>query len=732
MQIKFEHPETKVEYQIKTDKKFILVYGKNGSGKTTLTRNTSFNKKLVFNEDFVNENIYTISESGAILSSDNKKNFSKLWIGSDIVSKSKEVEEFNESIKYNKGVLDQLKGIVSDEMNKASVDATLQLDEFVKPDFEIVMKDFEDKEADFNSELRKETTIKDDAELDQHITSIKNDKLLSMLHEKIKNSILLNDLFFCNGSIKTIENINNSISEIAEFRTILIKIDQELKQKNIGSEEVRNQIELWVKLHEDRNSCLFCGNTDISQSLNDWKQTLKSEEMNKKTELINQIDKYISDCNGILSEKESYYEIDKDTIDAVISINDILISKRKEYINNTFTKLVISMDGISSELKGISEITIAIKNYIINKHINKLVFYVSNDKKLVERREELKIELGDAMDKNGKKYADGINDTLSDLGLNKAVDFTVNKRTTPYTYEFKLVENRALKTLSDGQKHKLALAMFLFSLKEKEYKDQIIVIDDPVVSLDVLSYHQVKTFFIKNLISTFKDNGDVKLIILTHNINYLYVQLSNVFDDIHMNSITEVYRLGTKKIDKVSLDLLKTDDITLFKILVAQLQGMNGFRLLPCIILKIFRLMIDIRLRFNGTSSTEGVGIKSLNMLETTKAELQNYSNYLSKSFKGDKVQDDQTILEAMHILKKSAEFLGFGELLNDAEVKKIEDIVKVNDTSDILDHPCFDIVQQVNDFFISSNDHDLKDYVRHPRNTFTKNMVTLCLNNDI
>lgn len=732
MQIKFEHPETKVEYEIKTDKKFILIYGKNGSGKTTLTRNSSFNKELVFNEDFVNENIYTISESGAILSSDNKKNFSKLWIGSNIVSKSKEIEEFNESIKNNKGILDQLKGTVIDEMNKASIDATLQLDEFVEPSFKIVMKDFEDKETNFNSELRKETTIKDDAELAQHITSIKNDKLLSMLHDKIKNSILLNDLFFCNGSNKTIESINNSISEIAEFRTILIKIDEELKKKNIGSEEVRNQIEQWVKLHENRNSCLFCGNTDISQSLNDWKQTLKSEEMNKKTELINQIDKFISDCKGIINEKESYYEVDKDTIDAVISINDILISKRNEFVNNTFTKLVISMEGISSELKGISEITTAIKNYIINKHINKLVFYISNDKKLVERREKLKTELGEVMDKNGKKYADGINDTLLGLGLNKAVDFIVNKRTNPYTYEFKLVENRALKTLSDGQKHKLALAMFLFSLKEKEYKDQIIVIDDPVVSLDVLSYHQVKTFFIKNLISTFKDNGDVKLIILTHNINYLYVQLSNVFDDIHMNSITEVYRLGTKKIDKVSLDLLKTDDITLFKILVTQLQGMNGFRLLPCIILKIFRLMIDIRLRFNGTSSTEGVGIKSLNVSEATKGELQSYSNYLSKNFKGDKVQDDQTILEAMRILKKSAELLGFGELIKDDEVEKIENIVKDNDTSDILDHPCFDIVRQVNDFFISSSDHDLKEYVRHPRNTFTKNMVTLCLNNDI
>lgn len=732
MQIKFKHPETKVEYEIETDKKFILIYGKNGSGKTTLTRNSIFNKKLVFNEDFVNENIYTISESGAILSSDNKKNFSKLWIGSDIVSKSKEVEEFNESIKNNKGVLDQLKGIIIDEMNKASIDTTLQLDEFVKPNFEIVMKDFEYKETNFNSELRKETTIKDDAELYQNIKSIKNDKLLSMLHDKIKNSILLNDLFFSNGSSKIIESINNSISEIDEFRTILIKIDQELKEKNIANEEVKNQIEKWVKLHENRNSCLFCGNTDISQSLRDWKQTLKSEEMNKKTELIDKIDKYISDCNGILNEKESYYEIDKDTIDAIISINKMLIGKRKEFVNNTFTKLVISMDGISSELKGISEITTAIKHYIINKYINKLVFYVSNDKKLVARREELKTELGSLMDKNGKKYADGINDTLLGLGLDKAVEFTVNKRTIPYTYEFKLVENRALKTLSDGQKHKLALAMFLFSLKEKEYKDQIIVIDDPVVSLDVLSYHQVKTFFIKNLISTFKDNGDVKLIILTHNINYLYVQLSNVFDDIQMNSITEVYRLGTKKIDKVSLDLLKTDDITLFKILVTQIQGMNGFRLLPCIILKVFRLMIDIRLRFNGISSTEGVGIQSLNVSEVTKGKLQKYSNYFSKNFKGDKVHDDKTILGAMHILKKSAEILGFSELVNDDEIKKIEEIVEAKDISDDLDHPCFDIVQQVNDFFVSSHDHDLKEYIRHPRNTFTKNMVTLCLNNDI
>lgn len=732
MLVEFTHPETKAKYRIETDKKFILIYGKNGSGKTTLTRNDTFQKNLVFNEDFVNENIYTISESGATLSSNNKKNFSKLWIGHDIVAKSKELEELNNSTKHNREFLESIRNIVVGELNKASVNSTLDAKEFALDDFDVVMNDLEENAKNFVYKVKKDTDIKDDTDLDQQVISIKNDKLLSMLHENIKRSELLNDIFFCSNSNKVIENMNSLIYEIKESSEILSKIDEELKLKNVYSEEIKKHITTWIELHEYRSSCLFCGNEDITKALHEWKEIIESKEIVKRTQLIIIIDRYISDTNVILNQKDNYYEIEKETIEKIEDISKLLIKIKSDILSNIFTNFLVSTDGVSSELKGIAEKMLIVRNYIINKHINVLVFYASNDQKLNEARDRVKNELGNLMDLNGSRYAKGINDTLISLGLNKAIDFSVNKRTTPFSYEFKLIENREIKTLSDGQKHKLALAMFLYSLKEKDYKNQTIVIDDPVVSLDVLSYHQVRSFLIKNLISTFKDNGDVKLIILTHNINYLYIQLSSIFEDKSMNEITEVYRMGISKIDKVDIDLLKTDDITLFKVFLNHVSGVNGFRLLPCLILKMFRQMVDIRLRFNGISATEGVGIGMLNTSDENRKKLQKISNYLSKEFKIEMDHDDKSILEAIYKLKLSAEILGFGELLSSKDVEKLEKIVLEKPENDILEHPCFDILQQVNNFFRTSEDHDLKEYVRHPRNSYTKNMVTLCLNNDI
>lgn len=732
MEITFKHPETSSQYKIETEKSFILVYGKNGSGKTTLSRNEGFNKEFVFNDDFVNANIYSVTEDGAKLTSGNRKNFSKIWIGEDIVEKSKQVDILTQLGKENKTKFDEIKTLLNMDLSNSSVVNDVNYDDFIDPNFKIDLSDIDGEFSRYDLSDKKETSINNDEELNRYVSSIKNDKLLEMLHEKIRGSDILSELFFSNNDNGTLKKLNTDIEKMNSIRDQIAEVENSLREKNIENDEMKKNVEAWLRIHKGRDSCVFCGNDNIVEALTEWEGILQSEAINAKSDLIVLLEKYIKDCDAILSDQLKFKEVDPKAINNVHAIKNQLLEAKKNVEKNFFNTFTIKLEEQSDKLKGINDIITSVKNFIINRHLKSLTFFRSNDELINDKKTNAKKELNELMKANGESYSNGINDTLSKLGLQKSIEFLVNSSTVPSTYEFKVVENSDFKTLSDGQKHKLALAMFLYSLQKKELKDQVIVIDDPVVSLDILSYHQLKTYLIKDLIFTFGANDNIKLIILTHDINYLYIQLSNIFDNEHMRSLTEVYRLGTDTLEPISLDILKTDDITLFKTLISEMKGLNAFRLLPCIVLKIFRNMIDLRLRFKGISDTSKVGINLLELPDPERDELQTFSNYLSKNFKENKNHKDEDILEVMVKLKRSSEILGFGELLSDADIDKMKDIVNSKNESDTLEHPCFDILTQVDDFFKNSKDQELKEYIRHPRNTFTKNMVTLCLNNDI
>lgn len=730
MEIEFNHPETGSSYKIDTDKKFIIIYGKNGSGKTTLSRSLNFEKGLVFNEDFVNSNIYTISESGATLSSDNKKNFSKLWIGEDIVSQGKIVEELNTVINENTHLKDVTVQNLKLELGKSIGQNEVDLNQFIINDFNCIEIDLEKNSDKFKCLNYKETSIIDDLSLDKEVVAIKNDGILNLFHSKISKNIYLKEIFVNGNNLIITNEINEKLNEIKEYEEKLKMIELILSGKNI-TQELSTMIGQWLKVHESRTSCLFCGNDDISEVKTEWKEIFDSEAKILKHKLIDIFDGLIRDIEAILADKDEFNKVIAKTINELEILRRELVAKKGEIEINNFINFNLDPIESSIELVSIDQKINHVFNYIVNKYIDKLTFFASNETALRRKRESEKNRLSILMDENGKKYSDGINEVLGRLGLDKAIDFNVNRRTNPYTYEFTLLNNRELKTLSDGQKHKLALAMFLYSLKGKNYKDKSIVIDDPVVSLDVLSYHQVKAYLINNLISTFQNNGDVSLVLLTHNINYLYIQLSNIFENEHMRELTEVYRLGTGSLSKVELDIFRTDDITLFKTTLKEVSGILGIQLLSNMILKIFRIMIDLRLRFLGVMTDE-VGISYLDISETEKTKLKKNHGFLCEHFKDGKEVNNEKIIEGFRALKETSQIIGFGELISDTEMQSVVHFIKDGVIDKNTDKPCFDILRQLDYFLKTSDNEQLKDYIRHPKNTFTKNMVTLSLNNDI
>ena len=108
MKLEFLNYDTHKKINFETDKHLIAIYGKNGSGKTTLSRTNIFNRKYVFNEDFIYSNVFNVSEKGFTQTSKTKENFSGLWLGENIVKIRQEISKIREQEKEIKDNIQQI------------------------------------------------------------------------------------------------------------------------------------------------------------------------------------------------------------------------------------------------------------------------------------------------------------------------------------------------------------------------------------------------------------------------------------------------------------------------------------------------------------------------------------------------------------------------------------------------------------------------------------------------
>ena len=99
---------------------------------------------------------------------------------------------------------------------------------------------------------------------------------------------------------------------------------------------------------------------------------------------------------------------------------------------------------------------------------------------------------------------------------------------------------------------------------------------------------------------------------MTHDINYLYIQLSNIFDNPDMSLITEVYKFCDTKFKPVSLEILNVDDITLYKFGIKKAKYINDVKALATLNCKLFRILIDLKARFQGTPISSNVDVEAI------------------------------------------------------------------------------------------------------------------------
>lgn len=725
IKLKFQNRETKKDISLETSKSLIVIYGKNGSGKTTLSRDLKKEECFVFNEDFIFSNVYNVSEDGAVQNVKTKENFSGLWIGEDIVKIRKQISDL---ISLEKQFKERYQ-ILFEKVNNKLLDHKLviNLNEKLKniddDKFILNFKDLTNQAKNYKTDYVYQNNIKNSEDFFEKLKIFQKNDLYNMIFLKIKNNQLLSNLILDSDN-KYVEDINNEIVDLMGKNDLIIEIESIYLNDKIDNSN-REKIKEWYQLHLDKTKCIFCGNEDISVALEKWKKIFTNKFIQQKQQLLESLTYNIKNLDDNLIQEKSFYEVDKELMEVIIKIkNQVneIIQKIKE---NKYEKIVIDFEIKKIELLEINSTINNLANYVIEEDKNILAFY-HNALNYMSKIKSKKLQLlNNFMDAKGESIAVKIKEKFEAFGLNKDITITVDKRSTPYKFAFSIKNHNNLSELSDGQKHKLALAIFACHLEENDLSDKTIVIDDPVVALDITSYILFKKYIINDLIiNKFKES--TKLILLTHDITYLYIQISNIFEKEEMKNITEIYKLNSDSFKKIPIDWIKTDDVSLFRILLDNIQSVNEIYVLNGILNKMFRVILDIKLRFYGISLTNDIGIDHLILDEEQKKVLKNASRHIVKtSRKNNPTFED--IFESFQLLKQSAEILDFKNYITQEHLNKICDVIKSNSNVD-SDCMLFEVVKTVNNFLKNDSDQDMKNYIEHTRNSYTKNIIGLSL----
>lgn len=724
MEVTFRNYETNKDITLKSEKSLLVIYGKNGSGKTTLSRNNYFDERYVFNEDFVFLNVYNINETGASQTASTKENFSGLWLGEDIVKIRKDISNILELEKQIKTDFQKEQTILLDYFNKNKISVNMQdkISELYDKNFCLILKEYDDQKEKHISSIKYSTDIEDEDVFTEKLTYYRKNDIYNMLVSKIKNNTLLSELIFSEEK-EYIDNINKKMNLLKEQKRIIDETEKIFKDESIDN-DLKLKIQEWYEIHKDKNKCIFCGNNNIKDAMEKWKKVFLNEYIDCKNKLIKELNSDLKYCESLVNEKQ-FAEVDKDIIKTILKLIEFLKKYIGDIEENKFSYFEFRVDFVKKEIVELHDLINNLVNFTLNKKKDILSFYY-NSQLFIDKLKKEKLELTDKlMDEKGIIIADSINKKFEKFGLNKNIKITVDRRSTPHKFTYSIENHNNINELSDGQKHKLALAIFMNYLEENDLTDKIVVIDDPVVSLDISSYILFKQYLLNDLINNkFKDSTN--LILLTHDITYLYIQLSNIFENQHMRNITQVFKLSGVKIEDIPLDFIKTDDITLFREALDNLTNLTELRILNAIVVKIFRIEIDLKLRFFGQSITDEIGIEKLPIDEEKKKMIHDYNKHIVKTSRRDHPTDDD-IQQSLLYLKDTSNILGFNDFITEGHIENINNII-TEQIDGPINYELFNIIDSVKNFLKSNANGEFKNYIEHTRNSYTRNLIGLGL----
>ncbi|HEY5590361.1 MAG TPA: AAA family ATPase [Paludibacter sp.] len=738
MKYTFVHPESKVEITHESEKQTIFVFGRNGSGKTSFTRSNCFDSKFVFNEDFINRNVYIVDSNGAKTDTNTKDGFSGLWIGEDIVLLQKKLQKLiflkKEFDNFRIAEFDKIKSYYLDFNFTEQIariktqKVTYSLDENKSLSENYNEFKIKNEKIVFMSEIKTENDFK------LKLESIKNNKTLSLLYEKIKSNPLLSFIFLENCPDE-ISEINVRIESLIQLKKDIEEGNQFVLSKGLNASQIRelnfNKI---IEIQSKLKKCIICSNENINSEVEKWIHFLNSGSETQVNQLKTRLVEHQKCISWILENKEIFETVYPEIFNSILKLNEVIRLQLEKITKNEFEKLTFVNTEKFTEIHKIEKIILLINEYVLFRNFILLLFLNEFEVQIINLTSITKEEINKTLKNNAENYASSINKISELIGLGKMIELKPENRGDNPKYNFSIIGHPKISELSDGQKHKLALAIFLSFLQKSDLNNKTIVIDDPVVSMDTASYHYFKRYIITYIQSKIDlNNQNTKLIILTHNLDYLFVQTSNILGNSLLSEKMEIVRIGETEFEQISLELINMEDFTLFKRAIDSVSTLDEIKLLRNIILKIFRCIVDLRLKMQGIVSSENPSfeIKEIDISEESRKKLLVINKWLNENLRKPSF-DCNTIYTALINLQLASQILGFFTPITEEKLMQISKIIneKIN-----YKHHCiyFEILSRLEELVIKESENKmLTNYILHPRNSFTKSLVSLSLSEDI
>lgn len=724
--ISFRNEDTKKDISLKLDKKMIFIYGKNGSGKTSFSRSKDLDNKYVFNEDFVYKNVYIIDEEGAKVDSNVKNNFSELLIGEDVVSLKKKQNELETLLKDLNGKSNDNQTSINSRLTECSIPLSYNsIKSIVDRDYEFDPSKSTDEQLKlYKSSYELDQLILNDEELKTNVNQIRKNENIKVLIDKIKSIPILNEFLFNEKKIiledlnKKIEYLNLNVDEIK-------KLEELGKKKNIDKKDfpiIKECIGLQEKIGMD--NCVLCGNENIKDGIIQWKKIFEDKTIKLKEDIIKELNIAVNSSERIMDDKEIYEPVAPKTIVNINIFIEIIKKSLEKIKNDEITYIKYPYIGKESYTDDIQKKYIAIANYILKKYKDTTIFLNTAINTLNGNIKNIKQEIEKKLQHNAENHNSSINTILKELGLEKEISVNIDRFGGKIKYSLSVVGND-LSKLSDGQKHKLALAVFLNSIYQENLKDKIVVFDDPVVSLDELGYHFFKQYVRKNIMKEPNIEDCPTLIILTHNFNYLYIQTSNIIIDKDLQENTKILKLNSSGFKELNFELFKLDDIALFKKCVDKIKYEDELLDLSSLYNKIFREFLDLKMRILGNPLNGNPKEEIQQVISNCEkcVELQKKCNKLSNYSKKKNITLEES-KEGFNLLVDMLKSIGFEQYILDEHIQNINNVKKREemDKSDL-----FYIIHEISEILRTEDDKykNYINYLNHPRISFTKNMMS-------
>jgi len=482
------------------------------------------NKIRVFNEDYIKEIIDQTHLRYVVAIGATEVDFSKkqkeLDTAKDELSKlpncKNEYDDISKKVSENIRMISGIGNIKKDPV----VESNGVYNSYFKSSFE---KRVDWLNKQFEQGKSTENFIQNEEDLKKLLATLSN------LSEKEREYKILKK--WNDWAIEKIEKINKYL----KFVPVYEKSERLSAYSDGGNEE--NWIRDGLGIHKLSNDkerievCLFCGS-----KIQNTDELLRhfSNDVIELNNALTGIDKSIEDAFREIATCETFYTSEKTTLESFFTSIQEKVKSKKENKIKPVQEIVFTNLFTEEEVFKVESTAWEVETHYVSREYEKyngkkkeseecLKTRANKDNEIKKLEQELKNLKKEA--KNVQIPADRINKLLASTFPYKKIELDDSTEEVGYVLKRDNIECN-LDSLSEGERNFLALAYFLLSINDEEEKldsDAVVVIDDPVSSLDSDSLFQVYAI----LAGEIERNNNRQYFIFTHNLDFFGHLLQN-------------------------------------------------------------------------------------------------------------------------------------------------------------------------------------------------------------